>query len=950
MSSEAAAARVRAVLFALADLAPSGEAQRGPGRTVPLDWFRWIWANAAHLLLRDDAADAAGPALEPDFGERLAAVDQIRPEQASLRVGWLFVAGRVRDEVGRAERVLHPLVTIPVRVRRPSAYEDPTLVPAGDAELSPLIADDAVRQRLEADLDTGMGSGAVGDGVRLAPTRAVLESMPTLRAWALDAAAAAGFDVDRVVPAGEPPEKLMRADELVVVAGSAVYAVHETGGTNRAASLRAWTPLPLTEPTAFSTIYADYAPPPAESREEPESPFLLTRAQREAVAASRTEPLTVVSGAPGTGKSQTVVAIACDALARGETVLVAARSDATVDALLGLLERAPGPRPVVFGSNERRLALARRLASGTSPVPRWKVAAAEQSLESAVTAREAVRRGLVARLTAHLLSSGDPEVAAVRDAGPLLFEPGAPLDEVEARLRRVAWRGGRGWGARWALRKARRLAGSPEGDATSLLAAVNLARAVAAARAADTSAALPPTGDYRALVAAEDRVRDLAARWLDLSSRSEARYDGDARASVAALATALRSGRAARRAQLARLDRPLTRALPLWVGSLPDIDDLLPQAPGLFDLVVLDEASSIDQPLAAPALLRARRAVVVGDPKQLRHVSFLADSQLATVLSANGLADDPLLSATLDVRRNSAFDVAAGAAPVVTLDEHFRSRPHLVDFVARRIYGGEFAVAKRSPATESLDCIHAEVIEGRRGRSGVVQAEVEAVVAHLRALRSSGATSVGVVSPFRVQADALESAVLGAFGADDLIAMNLRVGTVHAFQGNERDHVLVSLGIGPGGSAASWRFVEDPHLFAVLATRAREDLTLLRSADPRPNGLLAGYLAQADVAPGRPSPGPVSEWASTLASELAAAGVDVVPGYPAGRDRVDVCVYARTPVAVVADLHPGGPAAHVERCASLLRLGWEVVEALPRPYAPFTPSEVVAALAARLRP
>ncbi len=49
-----------------------------------------------------------------------------------------------------------------------------------------------------------------------------------------------------------------------------------------------------------------------------ESPYLFTPVQRMAVAQSRSEALTAVSGAPGTGKSHTVAAIACDALARGE--------------------------------------------------------------------------------------------------------------------------------------------------------------------------------------------------------------------------------------------------------------------------------------------------------------------------------------------------------------------------------------------------------------------------------------------------------------------------------------------------------------------------------------------------------------------------------------------------------------------------------------------------------
>jgi hypothetical protein len=92
--------------------------------------------------------------------------------------------------------------------------------------------------------------------------------------------------------------------------------------------------------------------------------------------------------------------------------------------------------------------------------------------------------------------------------------------------------------------------------------------------------------------AADDLTRRALGEWVAAESRSESRLSPAALGAVAALATALRGGRAARRTQLRRLDDgKLTTALPLWVGTLADVDDLLPPVAGLFDLVVLDEAS-----------------------------------------------------------------------------------------------------------------------------------------------------------------------------------------------------------------------------------------------------------------------------------------------------------------------------------------------------------------------
>jgi hypothetical protein len=308
-----------------------------------------------------------------------------------------------------------------------------------------------------------------------------------------------------------------------------------------------------------------------------------------------------------------------------------------------------------------------------------------------------------------------------------------------------------------------------------------------------------------------------------------------------------------------------------------------------------------------------------------------------------------VLAARLDVRRNSAFDVAAGVAPVLTLDEHFRSAPHLVEFVARRLYGGRVQVATRSPRTESKDCVTVVRVEGGRDDKGVVAAEVERVVAEVRDLHRAGETSVGVVTPFRAQADAIEEAVLAVFSADEVEALRLRVGTAHAFQGNERDVVVASLGLGPGAAAASWRFAQDPHLLAVFLTRARRRLTLLVSADPPAGGLMADYLAQVDAPPSRPRPaGELGPWARSVADGLRLAGLSVATAYPTGRHVLDVCVALdQRDVAVECEVHPDGPDAHVERHLALRRAGWEVVEAhRPPPGTP--PTDPVVDLARTL--
>ena len=56
------------------------------------------------------------------------------------------------------------------------------------------------------------------------------------------------------------------------------------------------------------------------------------------------------------------------------------------------------------------------------------------------------------------------------------------------------------------------------------------------------------------------------------------------------------------------------RAFPLWSVSNLSARSALPLVPGLFDLVIIDEASQCDIPSIVPLLARSKRAVLAGDP------------------------------------------------------------------------------------------------------------------------------------------------------------------------------------------------------------------------------------------------------------------------------------------------------------------------------------------------
>ncbi len=914
----------RRILRAFAELAVSD--RRAPSRLTPEDRMSWVPARMVDVLANYRVAlpregDAPGLRL-------LVTRAELHRGESLLRLGWIWIVGHTDDGPVR-----FPLVSMPVRC----SPDWVNLLPAGDAEVSAVVADPAARVALEP-VEIG-GGGLAASDASIDP--ALLARLPRLSAWAAGAAAAAGFPDASVRALPLQPAELVAP--VAFVAAAVYLADAPPPPVSSAATLRSWgaRPLPV---TSFHHLYGLATSEPADGFDAM-SPLVLDPAQRQAVATARRDAVTVVSGPPGTGKSQTVAAIALDAVAQGRSVLVAAPSDAAVDALIALLERVPGPDPVVFGSSVRRDELAQRLAgSGSSELPRGEV---QRHL------REATRRGdehARLRLAVAELLETEASITSDVDAdlhdrivAPGLFDTDTDLELARSLLAGASDR--RWWRRRRSRRSSAQLAAIARADDPTLDALADALRAAERRRRATHAAAAGGiTLDrlWAPLAAAEDAHRLAVGAWLNAASRDRSRLHTDERSAIGAVATALRAGRAQRRERLGAIPGgAVARALPLWVGSLRDIDDLLPATPAMFDVVVIDEASQVDQLAAATALLRARRAVVVGDPRQLRHVSFLADAAVAAAIDTNLPDIDPLLAARLDVRRVSLFDAAASAAGPILLDQHYRSAPHLIEFSAREFYGGRLHVATRHPRNDSTDGIDVVRVSGTRD-GGVNDAEVAAALGLTAAAHGRGVRSLGLVTPFREHADAIEEAVLARFDREELAALDLRVGTVHSFQGCERDEVIVSLALDPASPAGSARFVHDPNLFNVMVSRARRRLTIVTSDAGSATGLTAALLAHAERPPRRPTTGPPTGWTATVAAEAAARGLAVVADYPVGRGVVDLCVgTGDAAIGVECRVHADGVDAHIDHHLGLLRAGWTMRDAFPSRWSDRLPELIV---------
>lgn len=296
--------------------------------------------------------------------------------------------------------------------------------------------------------------------------------------------------------------------------------------------------------------------------------------------------------------------------------------------------------------------------------------------------------------------------------------------------------------------------------------------------------------------------------------------------------------------------KPLLNAFPCWCVTTYAISNSLPLKPALFDVVIIDEASQCDIASCFPILFRARKAVIVGDDKQLPHLSFLEKAKEQSFLNQYNIEDRYQL--LWRFRTNSMFDVANYYSTTPTLlDEHFRSPKPIIEFSNREFYGGRIKVMK--PYFDMVSPV--EVIEVKEAKVDMDVtrnlAECEAVIKKVQDLiyenekdPENKPVSIGIISPFRGQVELIKKAVIKVFSQETIQKHEIEVGTAHTFQGDERDIMLMSWAIAQNSHSQSLMFLQKPNLFNVAITRARKRLInfISKPINELPEGLLRDYL------------------------------------------------------------------------------------------------------------
>lgn len=289
------------------------------------------------------------------------------------------------------------------------------------------------------------------------------------------------------------------------------------------------------------------------------------------------------------------------------------------------------------------------------------------------------------------------------------------------------------------------------------------------------------------------------------------------------------------------------QVLKIWSSTLKSLRGTFPLKAGIFDYVIFDEASQIDLPSAAPALYRAKKAIIVGDPMQLTHIAGITKEIDFGLAKVQGLTEmKEIYPAKIRYCDVSLYKAAENFLPhpPILLTNHYRSEDQIISLCNQVFYEGRLKILStldyqkfppNLPLGIQWEDVKGEVNKIQSG-SRVNQIEVEAVAKIFMKVWekvSNTNLTIGIVTPYNGQRLAISKKIQSLFPTDTLeLEKRMRILTAHQFQGSEKDIVIFSLVISSQGNGNSDKWYNIyPQILNVALSRARYLLYIVGDKD-----------------------------------------------------------------------------------------------------------------------
>ena len=356
-------------------------------------------------------------------------------------------------------------------------------------------------------------------------------------------------------------------------------------------------------------------------------------------------------------------------------------------------------------------------------------------------------------------------------------------------------------------------------------------------------------------------------------------------------------------------------AIPAWIMPLYRVFETVSLEPESFDAVIIDEASQTGPEGLIIGYL-GKQCIVVGDSEQIAPEAVGVDQSEVDTLARRYLEGIPFMG--LYNPQTSLFEFANILfSGKVVLREHFRSMPEIIQFSNELCYRSTpLKPLRQYPPNRLEPVLVRHVQEGFREGSPAhalnrpeADALVEMVVRMCASKEYDGKT-IGLISlQGEAQAKHIENSLMTRLNPSDLESRRIVCGDAYAFQGDERDIILLSMVAAPNERIGALVREADRRRFNVAASRAKDQVVLFHTAvlsDLHPecmrHKLLEYYLNPTQQSYDVDLSLCESQFERDVCKAIVSKGYEVVPQYRVAEYRIDlVVVGTRSQLAVECD-------------------------------------------------
>lgn len=249
--------------------------------------------------------------------------------------------------------------------------------------------------------------------------------------------------------------------------------------------------------------------------------------------------------------------------------------------------------------------------------------------------------------------------------------------------------------------------------------------------------------------------------------------------------------------------------------------------PEYIDLELIDEAGQILPHNLVSAIYRAKKAVIVGDVNQIEPIYNNINKDFSKSQKDIGekFEDIKISTNSIQTLANKNTDILNNNENII-LNDHYRCEENIINFSNENIYQNKLNMHKKDEKNKPfLDNMIALDIRGKKEKNNYAnRLEIDSCIETIKYIKENNneEATIAIITPFKKQKQELEDRLR----KEEL--KDIKVGTVHAFQGQEKDYIIFSQVIDSLSNKNIVNFIgKKCNMLNVAVTRAKKQFIYL---------------------------------------------------------------------------------------------------------------------------